>query len=239
MQPKTRPVVAVTGELDRTLLAYSLVGGAASLLTTTAGGAIIYSGVQNLSLARPASSSSSMSIDLDGSVGDEMSLHWDFAGGLWTSGVAGTGSGELLMDTGASTAVNVTAGSAIDASLVSKPIKYTSGSVATASTYDGADDLASSFSGGPGSGGFMAFRIFADVGSDYRYGWMRFDVPASATAGANFTLVDWAYESDVNVAIAAGATGGAAIPLPGAAALAALALGSGGLREWRRRKRVA
>ena len=79
-----------------------------------------------------------------------------------------------------------------------------------------------------GAGSFMAFR-FGSAGN-YNYGWIEVLWDSTATAVWNttgnraFMILGAAYESDVNTAILAGAGAPSAIPLPGAAGLAACGL---------------
>ena len=65
-------------------------------------------------------------------------------------------------------------------------------------------------------------------GGGYRYGWLEV-----TWDGTDWAILSGAYESDLNTAILAGATGGGAVPLPGAAGLAACGL----LGMSRRRRR--
>ncbi len=74
---------------------------------------------------------------------------------------------------------------------------------------------------------YLGFRL--NVGADYRFGWIEF-----VNAGGSITVSRWAYESDVNTGITAGASGGV---VPGLGGLAALACGAAGMR--RSRNRVA
>ena len=78
----------------------------------------------------------------------------------------------------------------------------------------------------PDGTGYVGFGFGGPI--NFNYGWMRFtlsnpDVPALRTV----TIVDWAYESNLNQSIEVGA-----IPAPGAIAVAALA----GLASRRRRR---
>lgn len=79
-------------------------------------------------------------------------------------------------------------------------------------------------------GSFMGFRFTTDAGATYRYGWLEV-----TWNGSGFQVLSGAYESDLDTPILAGATGGGggAIPLPGAAGLAACGL----LGLTRRRRR--
>jgi hypothetical protein len=69
-----------------------------------------------------------------------------------------------------------------------------------------------------GSGSFMGFRTGSS--GNYNYGWLEV-----TWDGTNWEILSGAYESDLNTAILAGATGGGGgVPLPGAAGLAACGL---------------
>ena len=86
-----------------------------------------------------------------------------------------------------------------------------------------------------GTTGFagVRFKIGSNTaGPNYHYAWLRVQINA---AGDFLTIIDWAYEDQPGVAIAAGAT-----PEPGTGAmvgLGLLALGARGVRH--RRKRLA
>jgi hypothetical protein len=103
-----------------------------------------------------------------------------------------------------------------------------------------------------GGSGYVGFSV-QDSNQDEHFGWMEMSVPTTAAAGQNFTLVQWAWESDANTSITI--PGGAAVPeidpASGASA-AALALGglalleqqlgfaagAVGLRAWRKRRQA-
>jgi hypothetical protein len=71
---------------------------------------------------------------------------------------------------------------------------------------------------------FVGVRADAGAGAGYRYGWMRFTTPPNFDAGAALTLVDWAFETDLNTPIMAGdGVIPAPAPLPALGAAAALA----------------
>ena len=74
-----------------------------------------------------------------------------------------------------------------------------------------------------GAGSFMGFR-FGSAGA-WNYGWIEITWSWSGNPSTStFQILGAAYESQVNTAILAGATGGGAVPLPGAAGLAACGL---------------
>ena len=85
-----------------------------------------------------------------------------------------------------------------------------------------------------GTTAFAGLR--ADVPGGYNYGWMRFTTPSNLNADAPLTLVDWAYETDLNTPILAGAgVVPSPAPLPALGAAAALAAS----RRLRRRVKQA
>jgi len=102
--------------------------------------------------------------------------------------------------------------------------------------YDGSNDLVHRLSGSIGppylNPDYLAFR-FQDGSGNYLYGWAELAPPATAALGEQFTLVQWAYNDDPNAGILVGMH---AVPLPGAAALAAGLLGSIGRGGGRRRR---
>ncbi len=101
---------------------------------------------------------------------------------------------------------------------------WLSGSFPNTSKYDNSNVLVSSV-GEPLPSTFFAGYRFTDPTnpSDYYYGWLRLQLPASSLPGNNaLTLVDWAYESVANQQILAGAGAPTPGPLPALGAAAAL-----------------
>lgn len=80
----------------------------------------------------------------------------------------------------------------------------------------------------PGETGYVGFCL--KLGSDVRYGWVEF-----VNGSDSLSVSRWAYETELNTNIVAGATGTPAVP--GLGGLAALAMGAAGVR--RNRNRVA
>lgn len=111
---------------------------------------------------------------------------------------------------------NYAAGSSIDAT-------GSFSGTATSSRFKGLGSTSPDF--GPNS--YMGFRV--TVGTDFLFGWMEVTWTGSTD---QFEILAAAYETDLNTAILAGATS-YAVPLPGAAGLAACGL----LAAARRRRR--
>jgi len=82
-----------------------------------------------------------------------------------------------------------------------------------------------------GKRGFLGFKISNDFGNNYFYGW--FDVE-TVWDQRQLIIHAWALNTERNQGIDAGE-----IPAPGAAGLAALALGAAGVRRQRRAQRSA
>jgi len=85
---------------------------------------------------------------------------------------------------------------------------------------------ASAVSADFGAGSFIAFRF--GTSGNYNYGYLEVTWDSSNTT---FQILSGAYESDVNTAILAGATGGAPVPGPAVSAMALMALGGGAFRR--------
>ena len=90
--------------------------------------------------------------------------------------------------------------------------------------------------------GYFGFKFQKDTtDTEYHYGWARMTL----TNGDNFgtaVIHEWAYEDTPDTGIKVGDTGSsAAVPEPSSAVttLGLLAAGAGGLRRWRREKKVA
>ena len=221
---------------DRALFGYALAGGA---VASSASAAVIYSGPQNLQF-----SNSSQSIDINGGGAD---YNYLFQGGnmLQVQGTSAAAT-QIAVDGPSSSAVLARALSS--GTSISSSDSYGAGAGGPAGfpkilvEYNGPGGNASGglfAPAGPGTNtAFVGVRLAN--GADWNYGWIRVTLPYNINTG-QATIVDWAYESNVNTAILAGATAssGGAVPLPGAAALAALAAGASGVRGRRKRERAA
>jgi hypothetical protein len=86
-----------------------------------------------------------------------------------------------------------------------------------------------------GRTGFAGVKFTEGTGNTH-LGWIRLEWQSAQINGIDFpntlTAIDWAYESDSNTAITAGA-----VPEPSSAMMALLASGAVGVLAWRSRKR--
>jgi len=196
---------------ERVMVAYAFATGGA--IAPAAGAAVVYSGLQNLTVAWTGSATS-VNFDVNGG-GADFSFGWDSSNDAVIDGIGPTNA-VLLSVSNTLLAQRVSAGTTLTG----------------AGTWDdGEKDLASYSAGGAweggdwtaGSTGYAALKM--TVGPSTYLGWARFTVPTSAGAGQQITLVDWAYES----------TAGQSILVPAPGALVSLALGAAGLRGRRSR----
>ena len=210
---------------DRHLFAYSLAGGAGLLAAGSTEAAVIYSGALNQNVAF---SSGSHTLNVGGSGSMDFNFTSNLPGdGLWAYGVEVSGTGmDIAQGSVIGNADNVASGSSIDGSL-----GFTGKDLVVADFWDDGTFRDGEFAAN--STGFLGFQSASG-----NFGWVRlsFGAPLDPTGG--FTIVDWAYEN-TGAAIQAGQTSSGGVPLPGAAALAALAAGATGLRGWRKRERAA
>ena len=200
--------------LVRQLLAYTLAGSAGMLAAGSADAALVYSGLLNQSVT----------------VGNAYAI--DFNGG-------GTDLTFQLRQDGAFNAESISsAGCAVAKGTLHNWVANFASGAPIVGTFDGSAVLQLYSSGGSylaghfpaNATGFLGFAL----GTEF-VGWVRlsFGGPVNATTG--FTVVDWAYTTS-GAGILAGQTTSA---VPGAGALAALAVGASGLRGRRRRERAA
>jgi len=206
--------------LDRQLVAYTLAGGAGMLAAGSADAAIIYSGLLNQSVKF----GSSYAIDFDGGGTDLTFEVFDF-GSRFDARSSSAGGGLGVADnTAAGSPTNFASGILIDGGS-----KYSGSSTKTLASYDTDGDFI--FGNFPANAtGFLGFVLPGN-----NYGWVRLSFGNTLDATTGFTVVDWAYDN-TGAAILAGQTTSA---VPGAGALAALAVGASGLRGRRSRKRAA
>jgi hypothetical protein len=216
---------------DRALFGYALAGGA---VASSASAAVIYSGPQNLQFQ-----SGNQAIDMNGG-GNDFNIYRQ-SNGLYVQGLSQTDA-QIAVGINPTDAAAISAGTSISGSDAYGTGFIGSPGNKTLVGYDGANGNAISglfAPAGPGTNtAFVGVRL--SNGADWNYGWIRITVPYNINAG-QATIVDWAYESNVNSAIlaGAGAPSGGGVPLPGAAALAALAAGASGVRGRRKRERAA
>ena len=259
--------------LDQRLLAYALGGGALALVAAPAGATPISSGIQNITFA---SSGPTNTTDTTQAVnlipGDGTSpvfnLTWFTANG----GADGAGTGvQTAISSGWGSFSfynsslfannNFAPGATVDAAtgIPEYPKYYEFGVNAN---YDATGTWMAQFTVGgvypvfsnwsAGGSGYVGFSV-QDGNSDPHYGWMEMIVPTTSALGQNLTLVQWAYESAANTAIAI--PGGAPVPEidPASAGSAAalllgglalveqqlgFAAGATGLRAWRKRRQA-
>jgi len=240
-EAKTPDIVSAQGFR----VACSLLSGAGALLASTPSqAAIIYSGPKNITYKLPATCTDDQQIfcgitSAGGEIPDPL------FGGSTPNAVFGW--------IGAANDANLPillvapplglAGETIPGSQKTQLASYSTGeSIGPAANYKTQQDfdpvVLSFFTTGDGSTpektgtiitdwqlGTTAFAgLRADVPGGYNYGWMRFTTPSNLNADAPLTLVDWAYETDLNTPIPAGAgITSAPAPLPVLGAAAALA----------------
>ena len=222
--PETRSAAG----LDRMLFAYAIAGGAAA---TGASGAIVYSGVQNLSLSAGSGTANALAIDVDGG-GADFTLTFLAHNGTNPGRleIASSASSQSLA-TGASSkiAAALSAGTAVSSS--PGPNQWGASSTAKLMTeFDQTTGAALAGDWGNASSKYIGGRIETTPGSNqFNYGWIRISTPSSDAGSV--VVHDWAYESTLNQSIVAGA-------IPGGGAMALFSLGASGLGRWRQRKRV-
>ena len=83
-----------------------------------------------------------------------------------------------------------------------------------------------------GTNSFMGFRFSTNGNVDVYYGWLEVTWNGTDT----FQILAAAYEDTPNTAIAAGSTGGGAVPEPASSAVVALLMGGTALRQWRKKR---
>lgn len=211
------------------LVAYALASGAAA---SSASGAIVYSGAQNLSLTAGSGSANTLDIDVDGGGADftlSFAVH------------DGSNRGRLDITSSASAASLATAGSKSIAAALSSgasissspsPLQWGGGSQAKLMTeFDATTGAALADEWGNVSNKYIGGRMDAGSGQFY-YGWIQISTPSSDAGSV--TVHDWAYETTVDQSILAGQTVSA---VPGGGAMALFSLGASGLGRWRNRKR--
>ena len=79
---------------------------------------------------------------------------------------------------------------------------------------------------------FMGFRFSTNGNVDVYYGWLEVTWNGTDT----FQILAAAYEDTPNTAIAAGSSGGGAVPEPASSAMVALLMGGTALRQWRKKR---
>ena len=189
----------------------TVASGIAMLSATAAADAAIIHFVPSGGNSSPTSTTLSWDMTSD-AIGTGYISGWDFAvsnhGDIHTT--YGTGAGVVATSTWG-TAINLTAGTLIGSS----------------STFSGDYAYLGGVNGFSGeSTGFLGVRF--DIGGDIHYGWAEL----SFSSGTH-SVLQWAYEDQAGVSIAAGT-----VPEPSHAALL-LGAGAAGVAAYRRRKKAA
>jgi hypothetical protein len=216
---------------DRSLVAYALASGA---VASSASGAIVYSGVQNLSLAAGAGAANSLAIDVNGG-GTDFTLTFLAHDGSNPGRLDITSSASAAsLATGASKniAAALSAGDAISSSPA--PNQWGAASQQKLMTqFDQTTGAALAGDWGNVSNRYIGGRIETTPGSNqFNYGWIRISTPSSDAGSV--VVHDWAYETTVGQSILAGQTSS----IPGGGAIALFSLGAAGLGRWRQRKQA-
>jgi hypothetical protein len=189
-----------------------VAAGAAATAAASSDAAIVYSGLQNLSIGQ----FSSLNLNLDGDAYGDLTLkNYVFGGGNYMGATVNFAPGKLVgFNAGLSYVSALSAGFVIDA--------FSAGPSFFGSMAYGAANPNAQFNNASDAYLGLSFA----VGSNLYYGWVRVSVNQ---ATGSFVIHDWAYENS-GAGIAAGA-----VPAPGALGL--LALGPAGLGVLRGRKR--
>ncbi len=217
---------------DRSLVAYALASGA---VASTASGAIVYSGAQNLSLTSGSGTANTLDIDVNGG-------GTDFTLSFLAHDPAGPTVGSLRIQSSATAASLATSGNKNVAAALSagnsisstpSPLQWGMTSQSKLMTeFDASTGAALSDEWGNVSNKYIGGRMDAGSGQFY-YGWIQISTPSS---DAGTVIVhDWAYDSTADQSILAGQTVSA---VPGGGAMALFSLGASGLGRWRNRKRM-
>jgi hypothetical protein len=219
---------------DRSLVAYALASGA---VASSASGAIVYSGVQNQSMALTIDNT--LAIDLDGDSNDDFTLQYvdpdsSDPAQAYTLQIAPATNSSVVKVSTSGVAAALNAGDTIG----SGSQWGGGGSVKVLAEFDKADGTGSNTWAGL-SNRYIGGRVeTAPSSGQYLYGWIQLSVPGNALSGGNPTSVtvhDWAYETTVDQSILAGST----TSVPGGGAMALLSLGASGLGHWRSRRKHA
>lgn len=228
------PTEESKSHFERSLVAYALASGA---VASSASGAIVYSGSQNLTMSLTVGNS--LAIDLDGDLTDDFTLNY-----VDSNPSAPTAPYQLTVDPATNASVVKLSSSVAAALNAGTTIGSSSSWGSTDSSkiladFDKSTGVASNEWAGL-SNRYLGGRIeTAPSSGQFIYGWIQLSVPGNALAGSNPTSVtvhDWAYETTVNQSILAGQTVSA---VPGGGAMALFSLGASGLGRWRNRKRIA
>jgi len=198
--------------------AYTLAAGAAaSVAVQDADAAVVYSGLQNISVTQ----FNSQNLNLDGDAFADIKLkNYVFGGGNYQGATVNFAPGKLVGFTAGNNYVTaLTAGQSIDGSTLG-PSFF--GSLAY-----GASNPNAQFNNATDAYIGLSFP----AGGNTYYGWVRVDVN---NAAGTFVIKDWAYENVPDAGILAGA---GQVPEP--ATLGLLACGAAGIAAMRRQRSAA
>jgi hypothetical protein len=201
-------------------MAYSLAASAAAVSATDAEGAVVYSGIQNISIGQ----FNSQQLNLDGdSYSDIEFKNFVFYGGNYQGAYVNFFPGKVIGINNPFPAIDyasaLTAGAEISPST-------TSGGPFQVSLAYGSSNPSAEFNSATGA--FIGLEF--PISGINHFGWIRVDIN---NAAGTFVIRDWAYNNSPGVGISAGST----VPEP--STLGMLAAGSMGLLAMRRKKHAA
>lgn len=223
-------------ESNTSWLAYSAVVSSVLAMSATVDAAVIYSGVQNITL--PSGNNDSVSIDINGDAIDDLTFftfNSNTSGGYGYAGVLAGGNGVAINGLGL-IADKLDYGEIID----NRMLFVENGNEALLRSVDGSGSVNPLMEWGATSTGIMGAKI--NVGANSYFTWIRVALTAGTSGYPDdFLIVDWAYD-DTGAPILAGSAleytppppSPSAVPLPGSLGL--LAMGISGLAAFRRRK---
>jgi len=225
-------------------LACSFLSGTGILFGSSPGhAAIIYSGVKNISYPLPADFNQSSGLVVDDISGEQFAFGWTFyetgsppvAGQPLSAGLGSTTSGSGLGfaysgKAGYSSAVGLASSYAFGDSI--GPASYKENPFPVALFAYNTSTEAFQGNWALGTTAFAGGRF--DTGSGYLYGWLRITTPSTLNVGEPLTLVDWAFETELDTPILAG--GGVSSPVP--APLPALGAAAAMAASRRLRRRI-
>jgi len=209
--------------------AYATATGAGLALATAVGADIIYSGPQNITASVPgAIGTATAPINIDGAIFNlYVRRKNQFTGEALADLQAGANS---VLVNGSNQLRRLASGAVISAGAGS----FAGGNRLLRSTAFFGAHIGTWPKSATGLAGFK----FKGTDGQQHYGWIRLewqDLHHGNGAPDTITAIDWAYESTPNAPVQGG-EGASATPEPSTLTLALLALGSGGVLTWRRRR---
>jgi hypothetical protein len=217
-------------ELKKKLISYSSLAAGALAITTQAEAAIVYSGLQNITVD---STHASVNIDLNGDSTDDFRFHRFSSTNIRLLRITPLTSVQHIINHYHFDANRFNAGYNIKSTL-NYPFSWSNESSDTLAMvpYTNSGGLFNNATGYIG----VRFHSSSCSGNDYHYGWIQFRGNPQAVSG---TIIDWAYETNCNQAIRTGDTGQeVAIPAltPAGIAVAAGLLSGLGVRTLKKKK---